>query len=133
MSGIGKLLGLFVLSKAVPSKIELVRNILADIAVIIATSLLLAMLAGSFILCVIYQIYKVMLIYAAEPYIAILGTGAVFVIIIGILVYAVIGKINVLKEVPDKLMEAESPVSFHAHNIAESFLDGLFKRDEKTK
>lgn len=128
MSVLGKIMSIVLLTKAVPNKMNLLRSTLADIAAVVAMALLVAMLAGSFILCAIYQGYKVMLAYGAEPYAAILGTGAIFAIIIGALVYTMIGRINLLKEVPDKLMEAESPVSFHAHNVAESFLDGLLKR-----
>ena len=130
MFNVVKILAAIMMARSAPIKLNLAKRLISEIAVIAGIVLMIAILAGTFVIGGVYYGYTLLIDggYTQTTAIAITA-GSVLAIIAG-LVWLAVCKIRKLHKIPHLLAEAESPIGYKIHSIAEAFMQGLMKKSD---
>ena len=132
MLNLMKILSALMLARSAPVKINLVKQLLSGAAMIAGICLMIAILAGSFVMGGVYYGYTLLIEGGYSQGSALAITACTLLVLIAGLVRMAAVKIRELNELPHLFAQAEAPIGHKVHSIAESFLDGLLKRKTET-
>ena len=128
MLNVLKILATFMMARSAPLKVNLVKQLLRRVAIIAGLALVIAILAGSFVMAGIYYGYTLLIEGGYTQATALAITAGSLLAIIAGLVCLATAKLKELNHFPHMFAEAEAPITHKVHSVAEAFMDGLMHR-----
>ncbi len=126
-----KVLAAIMVARSAPIKINLVRQLLKKVAVVAGLALMVAILAGSFVVAGIYFGYHMLLEGGYTQGTALAITAGTLLVLIAGLVRLVIIKLRELDDFPHMFAEAEAPITHKVQSVAEAFMEGLMNKHNR--
>lgn len=128
MSVLEKLLAIVAMGGAIGGPvagISMLQRFLSGMAVVVALTIISSIMAGAFLLVVLYAAGATMIAHGLTPPAALL-TMAVFILIIALLFLALtLFYLGRLRNMPALFMHHNAPLAVRVNNVFESFLRGF--------
>ena len=128
MSIVRKAMTVMMLGKTLSSSTPMMHRLLTGLIAIASLSLILAIMAGTFIVGALYFLYYMFVTHGLDQQTAMLTIGGIILILGALFLGLIVRYIRRIQELPREIAYMEAPVGQKIGSILDAFIDGLVTR-----
>ena len=125
MLSIGRLIGAFTAGRALYTSGNFFQQLACQMAKIFSLVLVATFSFCLLLVAILYAVYRFLLNCGLSSDSALLVIGLIILLKLIILVFILVNQIKRIKDLPQLVMQQESPLTFRIHNMANAFISGL--------